>query len=321
MRLSARTRTRTRVGAVVVAAALLGSVGSVGAAGASADESVGPGARRSPKRTDVVAAFFPLAYAASVVGGKFVDVTNLTPSGSEPHDLELTPDSVDALQDAGLVVVMGKGFQPAVEKVARDRDRGTLRILDRLSIAGGGKPVVRAGDPHVWLDPILMGRIVDEVRVALTKVDPSHSRAFAANAARLHAELDALDTEFRTGLAHCDRRLLVTSHEAFGYVATRFGLRQEGITGLSPDAEPSAKRLAELSDLVDGKGVTTIFTEALVSPKVAETLAREAGGLRTAVLNPLEGLTDREVERGGDYFSVMRSNLRKIQRGLGCTTA
>jgi zinc transport system substrate-binding protein len=216
---------------------------------------------------------------------------------------------------------MGKGFQPAVEKVARDRDRGTIRILDRLSIAGGGKPLVKAGDPHVWLDPVLMGRIVDDVRVALTKVDPAHARAFAANAAHLHAELDVLDTDYRTGLAHCDRHLLVTSHEALGYLATRYGLRQEGITGLSPDAEPSAKRLAELSDLADANGVTTIFTEALVSPKVGQTLAREAGGLTTAVLNPLEGLTDREVDRGDDYFSVMRSNLSKIQRGLGCTTA
>ena len=293
----------------------------VGAGGLAPFGSAGASVGQGTKRTDVVAAFFPLAYAASAVGGRLVDVTNLTPSGSEPHDLELTPDSVDALQDAGLVVVMGKGFQPAVEQVARDRDRGTLEILDRLSIAGGGTPVVRAGDPHVWLDPILMGRIVDEVRVALTKVDPAHSRAFAANAAQLQAELDALDTEYRTGLANCERHLLVTSHDAFGYLAARYGLRQEGITGLSPDAEPSATRLAELSDLADAKGVTTIFTEALVSPKVAETLAREAGGLTTAVLNPLEGLTDREVDRGDDYFSVMRSNLSKIQRGLGCTTA
>jgi zinc transport system substrate-binding protein len=301
---------RPAFGAAVVAALLLGSIGVV----------AGTAAARPPERTDVVAAFFPLAYAASMVGGKFVDVTNLTPPGVEPHDLELTPDSVDALQDAGLVVVMGRGFQPAVEKVARDRDRGTVEVLDRLSIAGAGKPSARAGDPHVWLDPILMGRIVDEVRVALTKVDPAHAHAFAANAARLHAELDGLDTEYRTGLAQCDRYLLVTSHEAFGHLAARYGLRQEGITGLSPDAEPSAKRLAELSDLAHAKGVTTIFTEALVSPRVAQTLAREAGGLRTAVLNPLEGLTDREVELGGDYFSVMRSNLRKIQRGLGCTT-
>jgi zinc transport system substrate-binding protein len=311
--LSVRSGLRT----AVVTALLLGSIGASGTA-----------AGRSPERTDVVAAFYPLAEAASVVGGKHVDVTNLTPPGVEPHDLELTPDSVDSLQDAGLVVVMGNGFQPALEKVARDRDRGTLEVLDALGIGGEDEQGAGEGDdgdpgtldPHVWLDPTLMVRIVEEVRDALTKADPAHKDAFAANAARFTEGLDALDAAYRAGLARCDRHLLVTSHEAFGYLAARYGLRQEGITGLAPDAEPSAKRLAQLSDLADAKDVTTIFTEALVSPRVAQTLAREAGGLRTAVLNPLESLTDREVERGGDYVSVMRTNLRKIERGLGCAT-
>jgi zinc transport system substrate-binding protein len=292
------------VGTLVLGAAL----GLVTAAGASVT--------RAGPRTDVVAAFYPLAFAAKQVGGKYVQVANLTPPGVEPHDLELTTDQVDALQDAGLVVVMGKGFQPAVEQVADDRDGPTLEVLDALRTRGG-----QAQDPHVWLDPVLMGRVVDEVAGALGEAVPAHAEAFAANAARLHAELDVLDADYRTGLADCTRDLVVTAHEAFGHLAARYGLRQEGVTGIAPDAEPSAKRLAKLSDLATREGVTTIFTEELVSPKVAETLAREAGGLRTAVLNPLEGLTDREIERGDDYFAVMRANLRKIRRALGCTSS
>jgi zinc transport system substrate-binding protein len=275
-----------------------------------------PGTARAADRTEVAAAFYPLAFVAQAVGGGHVDVENLTPPGVEPHDLELTPDQVDALQDASLVVAMGKGFQPAVEQVAEHRDRGTLEVLRHLKIS----PALR-DDPHVWLDPVRMGEIVDEVRAALVQVDPKHAGDYRANAARLHTQLDALDAAYRSGLATCERNLVVTAHEAFGHLAARYGLRQEGVSGLAPDAEPSARRLGELADLARTKGVTTIFTEELVSPKVAQTLAREAGGLRTAVLNPLEGLTDREQVRGDDYFGVMRSNLRKLQRALGCSAA
>lgn len=296
----------TRV-AVLLAASLLVPGGVAGAATDRAG---------TTERTKVVAAFYPLAYAASVIGGKHVEVANLTPPGIEPHDLELTTDQVDALQDAGLVLVMGKGFQPAVEKVAGDRDRGTLRVLDALALRGKHRQ-----DPHVWLDPVLMGKVVDETRGALAKADPAHARVFAANAARLQRELDALDADYRAGLAACPRRLIVTTHEAFGHLAAEYGLRQEAVTGLSPDAEPSARRLAELSDLATRTGVTTVFTETLASPKIARTLAREAGGLRTAVLNPLEGLSDRERARGDDYFTVMRANLDTIERALGCTAA
>jgi len=300
------TRSGRIAAAVVALLAVVVLLTSTGAAGAST--------RRAARRIDVVAAFYPLAYAATVIGGKYVTVSNLTPPGVEPHDLELTTDQVDALQNAGLVVVMGKGFQPAVEKVAGGRDRGTLRVLDALAL--GAK---RRQDPHVWLDPVLMGKVVDEVRGALAKTDPAHAKVFAANAARLRTKLAALDAEYRTGLAACPRHLIVTAHEAFGHLAAEYGLRQEAIAGLSPDAEPSARRLAELSDLADAQGVTTIFTEELASPKVAQTLAREAGGVKTAVLNPLEGLTDREVARRDDYFTVMRANLRTIERALGCT--
>jgi zinc transport system substrate-binding protein len=275
-----------------------------------------PGAAFAQDRTDVVAAFYPLAFVAQAVGGKHVAIENLTPPGVEPHDLELTPDQVDALQDAGAVVVLGKGFQPAVEQVAGDRDGVTLEVLDRLQVDRALR-----GDPHVWLDPVQMGEIVDEVRDALSTADPQHEAAFTANADRLRTRLDALDTEYRVGLTTCERDLVVTAHEAFGHLVARYGLRQEGVSGLAPDAEPSARRLGELADLARAEGVTTIFTEELVSPKVAQTLAREAGGLKTDVLNPLEGLTDRERDRGDDYFSVMRKNLRKLQRALGCSPA
>src|SRR6476661_9431760 len=258
-------------------------------------------------RSSVVASFYPIAWAAQQVGGNRVAVTNLTPAGAEPHDLELTPDQIDEVLDAKVVFELGRGFQPAVEDAAEQRDGATVEFLPRGTT-----------DPHIWLDPIRMASIVRTVQRELTKADPNGRALYARNAARVLGELDALDTRYRDGLAHCERSVIVTAHEAFGHLAKRYGLRQEGVAGLSPDAEPDARRIGQLTDLVKRMGVTTIFTEELVSPRIAHTLAREAG-VRTETLNPLEGLTDRELHRGGDYVSVMDTNLTKLQAALGCS--
>jgi zinc transport system substrate-binding protein len=267
----------------------------------------------------VVASFYPLAEAARQVGGDLVSVTNLTAPGVEPHDLELTPDQVESIATADLVVYLGGGFQPGVDDAAGQTDGMVLDVLtgvDTVTPPDGSEPGL-AVDPHVWLDPRRYARIVDEVRAALADIDPSHADAFAAGASRLEDELTALDREFRDGLADCERTTIVTNHAAFGYLAAAYGLTQVGISGLDPEAEPDPRRIAELRDLVRSQGITTIFTEDLVSPKVAETLAQEAG-VRTAVLHTLEGLTDAEVAAGGDYLSEMRENLAALREALDC---
>jgi zinc transport system substrate-binding protein len=266
-------------------------------------------------RVEVVAGFYPLAWAAQEIGGRRVEVRNLTPAGTEPHDLELTPDQRDAIEDADLVLVLGEDFQPVVEDAADARDDGTVELLDRLPL----EDLRGRADPHVWLDPALMRAIVDQTAAALSRVDRRGASTYTARAAALGARLDALDARFTTGLAQCDRRVLVTTHEAFGYLARAYDLRPEGATGLVPDAEPDPARLAELADLIERTGTTTVFTEELVSPRIARTLAREAGGVRVAVLNPLEGLTDAERRAGDDYIEVMDRNLTRLRRALGCT--
>jgi len=299
---------RARVAVVVVLA--LGAV-SACVGGTAADASEGA-------KVDVVAAFYPVAYAAQRVGGDKASVVNLTPAGAEPHDLELTPKQIDTVLDADVAFVMGRGFQPAVEAAARNRDGATVVVLDRLRAearAAGTK--LDTSDPHVWLDPVSMRVIVREVQTALTKADPKGRAVYTRNADAFVAELDALDERFRTGLADCDRKLVVTAHEAFGHLARRYGLRQEGVAGLAPDAEPDPRRLAALADLSRREGVTVVFTEELVSPRIAETLAREAG-VRTAVLGPLEGLTAQAQRRGETYVSVMDENLGQLRSALGC---
>jgi zinc transport system substrate-binding protein len=290
----------------VAAALVLAALGLLAAAGEV------PAARAGTGRTAVVAAFYPLVEAAEQVGGGHVDVTNLTPPGVEPHDLELTTDDVDALLDADLAVVMGDGFQPAVEATADDRDGATLVVLDKV------RHRQRPDDPHLWLDPVRYRTIVQAVAGALAKADPAHARTYRRNAARFDEQLSALDADYRRGLANCDSRTIVTAHEAFGWLADRYGLEQLGIAGIEPEREPNPDRIAELADLAERRGVTTIFTEELVSPRVARTLAREAGGLKTAVLDPLEGLSDARRAAGDDYVSVMRRNLRRIRAALRC---
>lgn len=278
--------------------------------------------RGNGREVNVVAGFYPLAFLASRVGGPDVRVTNLTPPGSEPHDLELTRSALDALSDAEVVLYVGKGFQPGLERALAALDgvrvvdvlRGLpLRANPRRDAEGSA-----AADPHVWLDPGLMPRIASNVAAGLEASVPSRRSAIRRRLARLDAELTGLDDEFRTGLADCTRREIVTSHAAFGYLAATYGLRQVALTGISPEAEPTPRRLREIADFARRHGVTTIFFESLVSPKVAETVAREAGGLRTAVLDPIEGLSPQDRAHGLDYFGVMRENLRTLRSALDC---
>jgi zinc transport system substrate-binding protein len=227
---------------------------------------------------DVVASFYPLAFAAKEIGGQEVDVANLTPPGAEPHDLEVTPHDVQQIRDADLVLLLGHGFQPQLEDAAGGGDR-VVRLLDTPGLRRFPN-----GDPHVWLDPERYALIAQRIGAALNREDAA--RRFAA---RLHE----LDREYRKGLGACVRHEIVTSHEAFAYLGQRYGLQQIAITGLSPEAEPAPREVEQAIARVRQSGATTVFFETLVSPRIAETVAREAHA-GTAVLNPIEGPTPEQ---------------------------
>jgi zinc transport system substrate-binding protein len=284
---------RLRIIFILIGVIVVGTVTAALAAG---------GDSTRPSKENVVAAFYPLAYAAEQVGGPNVHVTNLTPAGAEPHDLELSPGDVAAVKDAGLVLLMGHGFQPQLERAARSASGQSLSLLDTPGIERHGN------DPHVWLDPLRYALLVRAIGNAL------HAEP-AAN--RLVARLHALDREYLRGLAHCVRPELVTSHAAFGYLAQRYGLQQISVEGLSPEAEPAPHDLARVIASVHASGATTVFAEPLASPRVARTVSRETDAV-VAVLDPLEGLTPRALGRGADYFTVMHRNLAALRRGLGC---
>ncbi len=267
----------------------------------------------------VVASFYPIAEAAQEVGKSHVTVTDLTAPGVEPHDLELTPRQLEDVAEADVVLYLGGGFQPAIEDAIGDAQGDVVDVgagIPRDAAPQGDDGL--STDPHVWLDPVRYERIVATTASALERADPQDRAAFERNAEAFTLRLEQLSDDYATGLSTCERHQIVTTHAAFGYLADRYGLTQEAISGLSPDAEPTPQRLAELKTIVERDHVTTIFTEELVSPKVADTLASETGAT-TEVLSPLESLTESELAAGDDYVSVMRSNLAKLEAALGCS--
>lgn len=265
----------------------------------------------------IATSFYPLQYVTQRIAGDRVTVSSLTPPGAEPHDLELSPKDVAEVSDADLVVYLG-GFQPAVDDaVGTEAEDSAVDVapaakLDRTLADEGDTGT----DPHFWLDPQRLSAVAGLIEQRLATLDPDGAAGYTANLATLTADLDTLDGEFRTGLASCTNTDLVTSHEAFGYLAARYGLTQVGITGLTPDEEPNPATLAEVTDFVRANQVRTIYYETLVSPAIARTVAG-ATGATTAVLDPIEGVTGES--QGGDYLAIMRSDLKNLKEGQPCS--
>jgi len=268
----------------------------------------------------VVTSFYPLQFVTERIGGEHLDLTNLTQPGQEAHDLELTVRQTAELTEADLVVYL-RDFQPAVDDAVETNAPGeVVEALDVLETEepaiGGARPVtVLEGDPHFWLDPRALATVAAQVEAQLIELDPDHAEDYQQNAAELLSDLVALDGQMSTGLEDCDRRTVVVSHDAFGYLGYRYALDLAAIAGLSPDAEPSLQHIAALRGLIEDEGVTTVFSETLASPEMAETLAGDLG-LETAVLDPVEGLSDETTDE--DYLSLMRKNLAALQQANGC---
>jgi zinc transport system substrate-binding protein len=268
------------------------------ACGASAESSSG--------KPTVVASVYPLQYVARRVVGDHATVQDLTQPGVEPHDLELTVQQTAQIVDAD-VVLYERGLQPAVDE-AIDQN-GPKRVLDARTVAH-----LEHGNPHFWLDPERLSAVAAAFAREMSRADPSHARAYARNLAALQQDLGRLDQRLRAGLADCRTTTTVVSHDAFVYLS-RYGPRFVPINGLSPEAEPSPEHIRALQDLIRARGITTVFTEPLTSPEMADTLARDLG-VRTAVLDPIEGLNS--TTRGADYLSLMRRDLAALRKANEC---
>ncbi|MFI7293286.1 metal ABC transporter substrate-binding protein [Streptomyces sp. NPDC050121] len=309
-------------GTAVAAATALG----LGTLSACSSDSA---AAANTDKFDVVASFYPMAFLAEQIGGDHVHVTSLTEPGQEPHDLEISAKQTAALQESDAVLYL-KNLQPSVDSAVSQSeiktkiDAALLTTMEKHGNEVGGHAAEHddhenedlAGlDPHIWLDPVRYSQVAQGVGKAFEKADPDHAADYKANTAALVKKLDELNTQFKTGLANTKTKVFVTTHAAFGYLAERYGLTEEAITGLDPDSEPSAARVKELEKMARADGVTTVFYETLVSDKTAKTIASDAG-LKTDVLDPVEGIV-KGKSRGTDYFSVQEANLKALQTALG----
>ncbi|MEV3972463.1 metal ABC transporter substrate-binding protein [Streptomyces sp. NPDC050698] len=307
----------------LIPAALASALG-LGALTACSSDSAASG---NTDKFDVVASFYPMAFLAEQIGGDHAHVTSLTEPGQEPHDLEISTQQRAQLEEADAALYL-KGLQPAVDEAVGQTgiktkiDAATLTHLEDHGTGGhthegeeGHSEEDEHGrDPHVWLDPVKYAEIAQGVGKAFEKADPDHAADYKKNTAALVKKLNGLNADFENGLKDTRSKVFFTNHAAFGYLAERYGLTQEAISGIEPDSEPSAARVRELQQEAKADGVTTVFYETLVSDKTAKTLARDAN-LRTDVLDPLEGITDRS--RGDDYFQVMEANLKALRKALG----
>ena len=266
----------------------------------------------------VVASFYPMYEFARQVAAERAQVISLVPPGVHGHDWEPSPQDVAQVRRARVFVYNGAGFEPWADKLIKEAAGPSTVVV----AASAGLTVARTGgdggvDPHVWLDPALARREVNAIRAALERGDPAGKAAYAAHAAAYEAKLAALDIRFEAGLRDCARRDVVVSHAAFGYLTRRYRLEQIAVTGLAPQAEPSPAALAAIVRAARERKVTAIFLEPLVSPKLAETLAREVGA-RLLTLDPIEGVTRKEATGGTGYLDLMTRNLESLREGLGC---
>ncbi|MFE4650147.1 MULTISPECIES: metal ABC transporter substrate-binding protein [unclassified Streptomyces] len=277
-------------------------------------------------KLDVVASFYPMQFLAEEIGGNHVSVTTLTKPGVEPHDLELSPRQIGGLGDADYILYL-KGIQPAVDDaiaqsgVRNSVDAAKLTTLEDHGTETGGDEHGHAhegegagADPHIWLDPVKYAEVAEGVGKSLEKADPNHAADYRTNTDALVKKLDALNTSYQAGLRTTTTKTFITTHSAFGYLAERYGLVQEGIAGIDPEAEPSPARIKDIHTIAEKSKATTVFFETLASDKTAKTVARDTG-LKTDVLDPLEGITAKS--KGDNYIEVMQSNLAALQKALG----
>ncbi len=288
-------------------AIVLGAAGLLLVTGCAADSSAGDS-------VTIAASFYPLQYVAEQVAGDNATVVGLAPPGVEPHDLELSPKAVRQVADADLVLYLSE-LQPAVEDAI---DATNANAFDAASVVTLRPADPNADDenglydPHFWLDPTLLATYATAVGEQLSSLDPAHAETYTANASALADKLNGLDHEFSTGLDQCQRTDIVTSHEAFAYLAARYGLTQIGIAGIDPEAEPSPARLLEIRKVVEQTGTTTIFTESLINTAVADSISHDTGAA-TAVLDPIESVVAPD-----DYATVMTRNLQNLRTALDC---
>lgn len=271
------------------------------------------------KKLIVYTSIYPMFDFTKKIGGDKIQLKNLVPAGTEPHDWEPTPSDMAAIEKADVLIYNGAGMESWIDKVQKSiNSKKIIRVEASKGLnllKNSDKTENISTDPHVWLAPMLAKQEMESIRDALVSADPVNQAYYEKNYADNAAQLDQLDQEYKAAVAQFSKKDIVVAHQAFGYLCNAYGLNQVAIEGLVADSEPSPARMAEIVNLVREKQIRYIFYEELVSPKVAQTIAQETG-VNTAVLNPVEGLTESDQQAGKEYYSEMRDNLVVLKKAL-----
>lgn len=270
-------------------------------------------------KLSLTTSFYPLYFLTSEIGGDFVEVTNLTPAGREPHDYELTARDMVAIRRSKLLILNGGGLEAWENKIRENTIMKGLNVLvlkEKIQSRKKGEEILE-NDPHFWLSPVLASEMAELIAIEIMRVDPKNRDYYQSNLNILKTKLLNLDSAFRRELEFCEKKDFITSHKAFGYLAQEYGLNQIAIAGFSPEEEPSPRQLAEISELARQKGIKYIFFESLISPRLSEVVASEAGA-ETLVLNPIGGLSKEEIGQGKNYITEMEKNLENLKIALEC---
>lgn len=299
--------------------------------------------KKEGEKLTVYASVYPLADFAQKIGGDQVEVINIVPTGVEPHDFEPTAKDLAGLSEADVFLYNGAGFEGWVDKAKGMLDQERTEVvdlsknIDLIEYDEHGHDDEEHGDeehddeghdhdhdhdhdhgdvdPHVWLDPNRAKQQAEAIRTALIKKDPDHQQVYEENYQKLEPHFDELDAKFKEVVKNGKKDTIIVSHDAFSYLADRYGFKQVAISGLSPSDEPSAKKMKEIVDTAKEHDVNYIFFETLVSGKVAEAVKNEVGA-EALILNPLEGLTKDQEQDGQDYFSLMEANADNLAQAL-----
>ena len=276
----------------------------------------------------IYTSIYPLYDFAKKVGGDKVDVTNLVPAGTEPHDWEISTNDIVNLEKANMLIYNGAGIENWTDKVINTLDNKdivyvkTSEGLDIHKVAEEDshsheedRQNHRSYDPHTWLSIKNAKKEMGNIKNALVKYDSENADYYEENYETYAKKFDELDKKYSDTLGSIEDKTIIVAHEAFGYLCEEYDIEQVGIEGLTPDSEPDPARMSQIIKFAKENNVKTIFFEELVSPKVAQTIANEIKA-KTAVLNPLEGLTEEQINNDEDYFTIMEQNLEALYESM-----
>lgn len=284
---------------------------------------------RDETKLQVYTSFYAIYDFTNKIGGDKIQLYNLVPTGTEPHDWEPTAGNMLSLETADILFYNGLGMEHWVDTVANSLDNknitfAALSSAPNLDLLNGthdhddneNHNDSDSIDPHIWLNPQNVVREAEYIKNILSEKDPKNKNYYEQNFNDFKKNLDLLDADYKEQLSTFSNRNIVVAHEAYSYLCNAYNLTQVAINGISADAEPSPAKMAEISDFVKNNNVKYIFTEELLNKKTAETIANETGA-QLLILSPFEGLTDEQIQNGDDYISVMYKNLENIKKALG----